>query len=188
MRKSSLTYFILGLLAIAICLLLAYVLQSAYLLFAASVLPLLILPYLPDFSSNQQIEPSKPNKLLQVYGVTSEDNQPTYVVIDFKPGKVHWNKKILYFSADHVALEAITGLRQSAIALPIYKSDLVIKKGKHRWVGIKLKNMSARSNSFSFSLNKVNRLVIPIKDIKELFIEAAPANKRTINKARELQA
>jgi hypothetical protein len=188
MNKSNLKYFILGLLAIIICLALAYVLQSAYLLFAASVLPLLILPYLPDFSSNQQIEPLSPNKSLQVYGVTSEENQPSYVVIEFKPGKVLWNKQTLYFSADHVAIAPTAGLKKNAIALPIYKSDLVIKKGKYRWVGINLKHMTERSNSFSFSLNKVNRLVISIQDIKELFKEASPTHKRSVKKSKQLQA
>jgi hypothetical protein len=188
MKKTSFKYFAIGLLSIVICLVLAYVLQSAYLLFAASVLPLLILPYLPDIRSKQLIDPLTKNKSIQVYGVSSNENQPSYVVIEFKPGKVLWSKHTLYFSADHVAIAPTAGLKQNAIALPIYKNDLVIKKGKYRWVGIKLKHMTERSNSFSFKLNQVNRLVISIQDIKELFKEASPSHKRSVKKSKQLQA
>jgi len=72
--------------------------------------------------------------------------------------------------------------------LPIYKKDLVIQKGKHRWVGIKLKNMTERSSSFSFKLNKVNRLVVSIQDIKDLFKETSSTHKRSVKKSKQLQA
>jgi hypothetical protein len=188
MKNTSFKYFAIGVLSIAICLGLAFAIQSAYLLFAASVLPLIILPFLPDIRSNQQIDPLTKNKSIQVYGVTSDENQPSYVVIEFKPGKVLWSKQILYFSADHVAITPTAGLKSNAIALPIYKNDLVIKKSKYRWVGIKLKHMTERSNSFSFKLNQVNRLVISIQDIKELFKEAYPPRKRTVKESKQLQA
>ena len=188
MKKTSFKYFTIGILAIAICLGLAFAIQSAYLLFAASLIPLLILPFLPDLRSNQQIDPLTKNKNIQVYGVTSAENQPSYVVIEFKPGKVLWNKITLYFSADHVVVAPAAGLKQNAIALPIYKNDLVIKKGKHRWVGIKLKDMTERSNGLSLKLNQVNRLVISIEDIKELFNEASPTHKRSVKKGKQLQA
>jgi hypothetical protein len=188
MKKTSFKYFAIGLLGIVICLVLAYILQSAYLLFAASVLPLIILPYLPDIRSNQKIDPLTKNKSIQVYGVTSNENQPSYVVIEFNPGKVLWSKQILYFSADHVAIAPTIVLKQSAIALPINKNDLVIKKGKYRWVGIKLMHMSERSNSFSYKLNQVNRLVISIQDIKELFKETSQTYKRSVKKSKQLQA
>jgi hypothetical protein len=188
MKKTSFKYFAIGLLGIVICLVLAYVLQSAYLLFAASLLPLLILPYLPDIRSNQQIDPLSKNKSIQVYGITSDESQPSYVVIEFKPGKILWSKQTLYFSADHVAIAPTTRLKSNAIALPIYKSDLVIKKGKYRWVGIKLNGMTERSNSFSFKLKQVNRLVVSIQDIKELFKEASPTHKRSVKKSKQLQA
>jgi hypothetical protein len=143
---------------------------------------------LPDIRSNQQIDPLTKNKSIQVFGVTTDENQPSYVVIEFKPGKVLWNKQMLYFSADHVAIAPTAGLKPNAIALPIYKNDLVIKKGKYRWVGIKLKHMAERSSSFSFKLKQVNRLVISIQDIKELFKEASPTHKRTVKKSKQLQA
>ncbi|MEX2460513.1 MAG: hypothetical protein WD469_04320 [Paenibacillaceae bacterium] len=188
MKKSSFKYFALGVLAIALLLGLAYVIQSAYLLFAASVLPLFILPFLPDFRSNQQIDPISKNTSIQVYGVSSEDNKPSYVVIEFKPGKVLWSKQTLYFSADHVAVAPTVTLKSNAIALPIYKNDLVIKKSKYRWVGIKLKDMTERSNSFSFKLNQVNRLVISIQDIQELFKESKLSRKSAMKKSKQLQA
>lgn len=188
MKKTSFKYFAIGILAIAICLGVAFAIQSAYLLFVASLLPLIILPFLPDIRSNQQIEPLAKNKAIQVYGVTSDENQASYVVIEFKPGKVLWNKTTLFFSADHVAVAPLAGLKQNAIALPIYKNDLVIKKGKYRWVGIKLKSMTERSKNFSFKLNQVNRLVISIQDIKELFNEASSTHKRSVKKSKQLQA
>jgi hypothetical protein len=48
--------------------------------------------------------------------------------------------------------------------------------------------MAERSNSFSFKLNQINRLVISIQDIKELFKEASPSHKRSIKKSKQLQA
>ncbi|QGQ98108.1 hypothetical protein EHS13_26080 [Paenibacillus psychroresistens] len=188
MKKTSFKFFAIGLLGIVICLVLAYVLQSAYLLFAACVLPLLILPYMPDIRTNQEINPLSKNKSIQVYGITSGENQASYVVIEFKPGRIIWSKHALYFSADHVAMAPTSSLKSNAIALPIYKSDLIIKKGKHRWVGIKLKGMTERSSKFSFKLKQVNRLVVSIQDIKELFKEASPAHKRSIKKSKQLQA
>jgi hypothetical protein len=188
MKKTSFKYFSIGILCIIICLVLAFVMQSANLLFAASVLPLIILPFLPDLRSNQKIDPSSKNKSVQVYGITSDNNQPNYVVIEFKPGKVHWSKQVLYFSADHVAIAPTASLKQNAIALPIHKHDLMIKKGKYRWVGIKLKHMVERSNSHSLKLNQVNRLVINIQDIKDIFKDSASSHKRTIKKSKQLEA
>jgi hypothetical protein len=188
MKKTSFKYFTIGLLCIAICLVLAFVMQSANLLFAASVLPLVILPFLPDLRSSQKIDPLSKNKSVQVYGITSDTNHPNYVVIEFKPGKVHWSKQMLYFSADHVAIAPTASLKQNAIALPIHKHDLVIKKGKYRWVGIRLKHMKERSNSHSLKLNQVNRLVINIQDIKDLFKDSAASHKSAVKKSKQLQA
>jgi hypothetical protein len=189
MKISSIKYFAIGLFLIVFCIVLAFYIQSAYLLFTASILPVLILPFLPDIRTKQTIEPLKNNKSIQVYGVTADDNQTAkYVVIEFKPGKIHWSKQILYFSADHVALAPTTSLKQDAAALPIHKSDLVLKKGKYRWVGIRLNNLDERASSFPFKLSKVNRLVISIQDIQDLFQEKNHSRKRTVNKSKQLQA
>jgi hypothetical protein len=189
MKKSSFKYFAIGICLIAICLILAYMIQSAYLLFTASILPVLILPFLPDIRTNQTIEPLKSNKSIQVYGIADENQTAKYVVIEFKPGKIHWSKHVLYFSADHVALAPTSSLKQDAAALPIHKPDLVLKKGKYRWVGIRLNNLPERASSFPLTLKKVNRLVISIEDIKELFQEKKMnSRKRTASKGKPLQA
>src|SRR4051812_32662480 len=98
MKKSSLKHFSIGIIIIAICLSLAYVLQSAYLLYAASIVPFFILPFLPDLATDQKIIPMKKDKSIQVYGVTASDQTPSYVVIEFKPGRIQWSKKTLFFS------------------------------------------------------------------------------------------
>jgi hypothetical protein len=188
MKISSIKYFAIGLFLIVVCIVLAFYIQSAYLLFTASILPILILPFLPDIRTKQTIEPLKNNKSIQVYGVTDDNQKAKYVVIEFKPGKIHWSKQILYFSADHVALAPTTSLKQDAAALPIHKSDLMLKKGKYRWVGIRLNSLAERVSSFPFKLNKVNRLVISIQDIQELFQEKKHSRKRTVNKSKQLQA
>jgi hypothetical protein len=188
MKNSSIKYFTIGLFLIVFCIGLAFVIQSAYLLFTASILPVLILPFLPDIRTNQTIVPLKNNNSIQVYGVTDDNQTAKYVVIEFKPGKIHWSKQILYFSADHVALAPTTSLKQDAAALPIHKNDLVLKNGKNHWVGIRLNSLDERASSFPFKLNKVNRLVISIQDIQELFQEKKQSRKRTVNKSKQLQA
>jgi hypothetical protein len=188
MKKSSLKYFSIGVLCIVICISLAYVLQSAYLLYAASILPFFILPFLPDFATDQKIFPLKKDKSIQVYGVTASDQTPSYVVIEFKPGRIQWSKKILYFSADHVAVAPTKSLKQDAVALPVLKYDLILKKGKYRWVGIQLNHLIERSGTFPFRMKEVNRLVISIQDIKDLFKETSVSRKMTVKKSKQMQA
>jgi hypothetical protein len=188
MKKSSLPYFLIGLLCIAICISLAYFLQSAYLLYAASILPFFILPFLPDLKTDQKIMPFHKDKSIQVYGVTSSDQSPQYVVIEFKPGRIQWSKKTLYFSADHVAIAPTRSLKQDAVALPVLKYDLIIKKGKYRWVGIQLNHLIERSNTFPFRLKEVNRLVVSIQDIKDLFKETSISRKIPAKKTKQMHA
>jgi hypothetical protein len=186
MRKNHLKFFILGLFLIVICLLLAFLMKSANMLFAASLIPFLIAPFMPDIRSKQMIKPY--SKSLQVYGVANSDKQePNYVVIEFQPGHIHWNQNLLYFSVDHIAVMEPGHYTNQAAALPVLRYDLVLRRGKKRWIGIYLKHLVERSSSFSFTINEVNRLVISMQDIKDLLSENAINMSKSTGKSKQLQ-
>jgi hypothetical protein len=186
MKKHNLKLFILGLLLIVICLALAFAMQSAYMLFAASIIPFLIAPFFPDFRVSQKINPN--SKSIQVYGVASSSkDEPNYIVIEFKPGRIHWNQKLIYFSVDHITVVEPGNYTNQAAALPVLRYDLVLRKGRKRWIGIYLRHLVERSSSFSFTINEVNRLVISMQDVKDLLSENAVRMSKSTGKSKQLQ-
>jgi hypothetical protein len=186
MRKYHLKFFILGLFLIVIFLLLAFLMKSAYMLFAASLIPFLIAPFMPDIRTKQMIKPY--SKSIQVYGVANSDKQePNYVVIEFQSGHIRWNKSFLYFSVNHVAVMEPGHYTNQAAALPVLRYDLVLRRGKKRWIGIQLRHLVERSSSFSFTINEVNRLVISMQDIKDLLSENSISMSKSTGKSKQLQ-
>jgi hypothetical protein len=186
MKKHNLKLFILGLLLIIICLATAFLLQSAYMLFAASVIPFLIAPFFPDLRTNQMIDPN--SKSIQVYGIAgSNKDEPNYIVIEFKPGRIHWNHKLIYFSVDHITVAEPGYHTNQAAALPVLRYDLVLRKGRKRWIGIYLRHLVERSSSFSFTINEVNRLVISMQDVKDLLSENTVSMSKSAAKSKQLQ-
>jgi hypothetical protein len=186
MKKHNLKIFVLGLLIIVVCLALAFLLQSAYMLFAASIIPFLIAPFFPDLRTNQMINPN--SKSIQVYGVAGSNTaEPTYIVIEFKPGQIHWSQRLIYFSVDHIAVAKPGDYTNQAAALPVLRYDLVLRRGKKRWIGIYLRHLVERSSSFSFTINEVNRLVITMQDVKDLLSENTVNRSKSTSKSKQLQ-
>ncbi|MDB5054279.1 MAG: hypothetical protein JWM44_2329 [Bacilli bacterium] len=186
MNKKKIKFLCLGLLFIAFCIVLAFLRESAYLLFLASIVPLFIVPFIPDIRTNQHIKPSKGDNGIRIYQATTNGKQTSdQVVIEFKPGKIQWNKNLLLFSPVHIAKTLPKHIIPEVASLSVLKYDLMLKNGK---IGIQLKHLIERSTSFSFTLNEVNRLILSIEDIKNLHAGMNMALGNTASKSKQLQA
>jgi hypothetical protein len=142
--------------------------QSAYILFAASLLPIVIVPLLPDIRTNQKANPAK-NKRFRIYTTTVEDGtSPDFVVVEFIPGSVQWNKHLLYFPVERLPSEGKGRSLEDGISIPVLGYDLVRHPRRKNWAGIRLKHLVQRNAGFSFTLKEVSRLVIPYSEIQSI--------------------
>lgn len=151
----------LGLIAAAI-----YI-QSAYLLYAASVVPIVIVPLMPDIRSNQWLKPAGKKEILIYKQAPSPEDDPEFIVLRFPPGTVKWNRNILYFRAvelPSLAVEENTGVT----TLTVLPYDLIRHPRKKKWYGIHLHNLIQRSQELPFKLKDVNRILIREEDFRML--------------------
>src|SRR5690348_1670027 len=80
---------------------LAVAYQSSRFLYAASAVPVLIVPFLPDIRTKQYLKPGKRGYPVNIFKTAGEADAEL-LVIEFKPGAVRWNKHLLYFQAEDV--------------------------------------------------------------------------------------
>jgi hypothetical protein len=187
MKKKTLVWLLLGSLAFILLIILAVILQSAYLLYAASVVPLLIVPFLPDFRSNQWVKPWK-TKNVEIYrNVTGEGTDPDFVVIRFKPGAIKWRKNILYFPYAGLPVEIIAfGVKENLTSITALKHDLVLHPRKKQWIGIRLTHLVERCSGLPYTLKDLNCVNIHWNDIIELL---PPENiSHSVSEGNSLQA
>lgn len=180
MRHKHLWIVFGGILLITILIIMAFNQQNAYLLFIASVMPLLIVPFLPDIRTNQWVSSTDKNRSVQIFKLSSRPDTPVkFVVIQFNPGTINWRKHLLCFSILDLPTVTQANFNPSAAAtLSVLKHDLVAYK-KHS-VGIDLKYLASRSTGFSYTLDEVERLLIPIQEIQELYDQfSSKVNKTT---------
>jgi hypothetical protein len=145
--------------------------QSSNFLYAASAVPILIVIFIPDIKSSQYIKPGRSNRVS--LSKSGGADGPELLAITFEPGYVNWRKRIVYFAVAD-AFDAPTDGTNDAAApdiiasLRVLKYDLLPARNNNRWIGIQLDNLKERSTSLAFSLDTVNRLAIPMDDIREL--------------------
>lgn len=185
--KSSLLFWI-GLLLMIGCVAVAIPTESVYLLYAASVLPVVFVPFLPDFGSNQYIKPGKHQGQVETIRVVVESGASPLLLIRFQPGYVRWNKKMLYFSLNNLSAYPTLPIRSDlTVSLSVLKHDLRLHPRKKNWVGIRLGHLKERTRHMSYTLNEINRLVIRMEDVQEL-LPPAIASSAARSHGRSFQA
>jgi hypothetical protein len=174
MKKS--TYgLIISVLLFLIFIVLAIMLESTAYLYMASVLPLIIVPFLPDLRSSQYIKADKPNQPVRLIKLrSSEESTGALFVISFAQGYVNWHKSYIYFSFEDAVTYAALMPEEYIVSMPVLKYDLKLHPRKKNWVGISLPQLKQRMKHLSFTTKEINRFVIQMDDLKEIL--ELPAN------------
>jgi len=166
-----------GILIFAVLIGLAFRYQSAYFLYAASIVPLVTVPFLPDIRTAQYLRAGKRSPSLRFYRTgEAAGTDPGLIIVEFAPGDILWNKHTVYFSLQDIAeARADSAEKKVAATLSVLKYDLVRHRRRKGWVGVRLAPLKERTAGLSFTLREVNRLAIRIEDIRELARPKTPA-------------
>lgn len=161
----------------------AIVEQDAYLLYAASVVPLLLVPVFPDIRSNQWLKPARLGDRLHVFQIENESGFPDkkLVIIQFKPGTIRWDSRVLYVPIDKLPTENAELAKTEGKAVPVMNYDLVPHKRKRQWIGIRASQLTERAAGLAYSLEEVDRLILQWEDLQAYLTdiprkEAPPAS------------
>jgi hypothetical protein len=167
--KRSTFGLIISVLLFLIFIVLAIMLESTAYLYLASVLPIVIVPFLPDLRSSQYIRTHKPQQLVRLIKLrSSEGSTGALFVIAFAPGFVNWRKNRLYFNfEDAVTYESLLP-EDDIVSMPVLKYDLSRHPRKKNWVGISLPQLKQRMKQLSYTTREINRLVIQLEDLNEV--------------------
>ncbi|KIL36801.1 hypothetical protein SD70_31335 [Gordoniibacillus kamchatkensis] len=178
--------FWIGLALFGLFLALSFYFESTVYLYIASVLPVLFVPFLPDFGSNQYIKPGKHPEQVEIVRVSIDSGASPLLLIRFRPGYLQWNKKWLYFSIHDISSYPTLPISADHTAsLSVLQHDLRLHPRQRGWVGIRLDAVKERTRHMSFTLNEINRIVIRAEDVQALL----PSNvQKTASRSKSLQA
>jgi hypothetical protein len=184
MKKTVL--FWIGLVLFGLFLALSFYFESTVYLYIASVLPVLFVPFLPDYGSKQYIKPGKHKGQVEIVRISIDSAASPLLLIRFRPGYLRWNKKWLYFSIEDISSNPTLPISDDRTAsLSVLQHDLRKHPRKRGWIGIRLEAVKERTRHMSFTLNEINRIVIRMEDVQTLLPADAPA---TAASGRRLQA
>ncbi|WP_438444577.1 hypothetical protein [Gorillibacterium sp. sgz5001074] len=156
-----------GLIIFVLLIGLAILLQSAYLLYAATAVPILLVPFLPDWSSTQTLRPGRRTSKVRLYRTAQEEGEG-FLVIEADPGAIQWNKRKLLFSLEGVPVHTGDPLPASSAALTVLLYDLSKHGRKKSRFAIELAHLKDRVSSLSYTTDEVTRLVIRMEDLSTL--------------------
>jgi hypothetical protein len=160
--------------------------ESTAYLYIASIFPLVIVPFLPDIRSSQYIRTDKPGQHVRLIKLRRSEETPSdLLVIAFEPGFILWQKNMLYFKIEDAVTHAALLPEDYIVTMPVLKFDLKPHPRKKNWVGISLPQIIQRTQHLSFTTAEINRLVIFMKDLKEVL---NLPDKRIPSADRSLQA
>lgn len=179
-------FFWIGLLLFCLFLALSFFYESTVFLYIASVLPVLFVPLLPDFGSNQYIKPVKHPGQVEIVRISINTAASPLLLIRFRPGYLRWNKKWLYFSLDDISGYPTLPIPDDRTAsLSVLQHDLKRHPRRREWIGIRVDAVKERTRHMSFTLNEINRIVIRVEDVKALLETNVP---KTTTRSKSLQA
>ncbi|WP_135553007.1 hypothetical protein [Paenibacillus cymbidii] len=170
-----------GLLLFGLLLVIAWYVQSAYFIYAASAVPIFIVPFLPDLRSRQTLRVSAKDDSVRMFVMDPEgQTKPEFLVIRFIPGVINWHKGIVYFTLNELPTETLPSYRPEGAPVSVLKHDLIAPRRKTNRYGIRLQQIVERTAGLSFTTKEIDRFVIRIADLQELreavtFQAATPA-------------
>ncbi|MDF2925352.1 MAG: hypothetical protein K0R57_4266 [Paenibacillaceae bacterium] len=139
--------------------------QSAYLLYAASGIPILLVPFLPDIKTSKVLKPGKPSSGIRMYR-TSDQEGGGFLVIEGDAGSLPWNKRRLYFQVEGVPSVAPSPYSNDTAGIPVLAYDLVHHPRKKQLYGIELAHLNARFRTLSYTPEEATRLIIRMEDLQ----------------------
>ncbi|MEF3302822.1 hypothetical protein [Paenibacillus sp. GYB003] len=175
---------LIGLLAFCAFFISSIVRESPLLLYIASSIPIFIVPFLPDLKTSQRLHPQRKGVDIVKFGGSA--GKPDWLVVSFKPGTVYWTrKKTLVISYEDAPFVETVPTDDYTAALTVLKYDLRVRPKSGR-ISVSLANLSERVAGLPYTVNEVNRLVIPLGDATELEPANPPAS--VASRSVELQA
>ncbi|MCD1259384.1 hypothetical protein B5M42_011120 [Paenibacillus athensensis] len=154
-----------------ILLVLTFIFKSVPLLYATTVCPLLIVPFMPDIRSAQLIRMSRSDASVRIIHVQGREPGPSDLfVIRLQPGYIQWERDYLYFDVrDAVTYSALPQQEQElAASMAVLPFDLKPHRRYPYRVGISLANLKTRTAQLAITTQEINRLVIRTSDLMEL--------------------
>jgi hypothetical protein len=161
-RKNHMIFYS-GLLLFLITFGLSVLFQSAILLYIASAMPMLVVPFLPDLQSSQFL---KTRRNVEIVRLNEGDPASETLVITFEPERIYWNRKYLYISLDKVESVSQLQSKEHTVAMTVLRHDLKFQHKKNR-IGIYLPNLIERLGAMPYTPNEVNRLVLRMDDVRD---------------------
>jgi hypothetical protein len=157
---------------------LAVLFESEIFIYAASVLPIVIVLLLPDIRQYQYIRSQKHFHSIQLLRVAN-GGEPL-LIISFQPGFVRWHCKKLFFDLNELNPDSVESLplQGNAVSIPVLSFDLTPHPRRIGWFGINLTQLAERTGGQSYTTEEVTRFVINMNDLETmaLLMVAAPAS------------
>lgn len=169
MKKTNTYGLVISILLFVIFIVLAIVFESIDYLYAASLLPIFIVVFLPDIRSGQYLKAAKHGNRVRLIKLQGNEAAPDDLfIIAFEPGYVNWQRSILYFDIADAVTYAELQPESYTASMAILKYDLKLHPSKNNWIGVSLNQVVQRTKQLSYTTNEINRLVIQMQDIHEL--------------------
>ncbi|MDF2935242.1 MAG: hypothetical protein K0Q90_615 [Paenibacillaceae bacterium] len=143
----------------------AILLESAYLLYAATAIPILLVPFIPDLKTSQTVKAGPSASRLRAYRTENETGEG-FIILESLHGGIPWNKKRIYFPVDGLPAAAPSAYPAGTAGIPVLQYDLVPHRRRKDLYGIELANVAARFRTLSFTTDEVTRLVIRLEDLR----------------------
>nr|WP_210023570.1 MULTISPECIES: hypothetical protein [unclassified Paenibacillus] len=150
--------------------------ESAIYLYAASALPVVIVPLLPDMIKNQYAD-AVPKKSVRFVKLTVGGDP--ILAISFTPGFIRWNRGTgkLFFHLNQMSeIPELTGIPDrhqgtKEASLTVLPFDLSLHPRKQGWVGIDLCQLAQRTGSLPCTTSEVTRLLIRMSDLEAVAMQ-----------------
>lgn len=167
-RPTTLPVFWGGLLLFLAVFGLSVLLQSPILLYIASAIPMFVVPFLPDLKLRQTLKPTADGIDIAMTDCGG-DPEAEMLIVAFPPGRVHWNRKLVYVSLDRIRTVPSAVREEYTAAVTVLRHDLTFDS-RHNRIGICLPNVLERLHGLPFTAGEVNRLLLRMEDVRDAII------------------
>lgn len=155
-----------GVIVFLLLIALAIVFESAYTLYVASILPIIVVPFIPDIPANQWLTTSNKKSGFRIYRTTPNAGDLSgLVVIECNKGAIRWKRNKLYFSMEGLPVEHLDESSR-ATTLPVLAYDLLPHRRRKNSYGINLQYLCQRMATLAIEPNQVTRLIIRMEDLQ----------------------
>ncbi|ALS24055.1 hypothetical protein [Paenibacillus naphthalenovorans] len=188
--KSKALWLSLSIIVFITLLGLAVYFESAVYLYAASALPVVIVPLLPDMAKHRYADAAK-NKNVRFAKLTIGGDP--MLAISFSPGYIRWKRATgkLYFQWSQISgnpeLDETPGQGHKEASLTVLPFDLSVHPRKQGWVGIDLGQLAQRAGTLPYTAGEVTRLLIRMSDLEAVVMPVAPQTGLPSGTGKQLQ-